>query len=171
MLLFDHDGGASIQLLYAGDPMTAATEAAKLETFCLACHGDGTANGATSTPFSGGAGSTIPTVDETQWLASSHEGAASMTGGCFGNGAFGCHGNGHGSNGQSLLSPYLMTTASDLKEDEEGFCLNCHDSDGPASSDRKTNMSQAINWSTLPAGLNDLTTLNDRHDIQTSAQA
>jgi formate-dependent nitrite reductase cytochrome c552 subunit len=71
----------------------------------------------------------------------------------------------------SLLSPYLMTTGPDLKEDEEGFCLGCHDADGPASSDRKTNMSRPINWSTLPAGLNGLTTLNDRHDIQTSAQA
>lgn len=170
VLLFDHDGGASIQLTYSDDPMTVPSEAAKLEAFCLGCHGDGTTKDASTAPFSGS--TTIPLVDETAWLASSHEGAAAITGGCVGDGAFGCHGNGHGSNLAKLRAPYTATlNTTTLVEEEEGFCFGCHDG-GTAGTDIKSQFADAtINWVTAGQGVSKIATFNDRHDVQHAASS
>jgi predicted CXXCH cytochrome family protein len=175
VLLYDHDDGTSIELTHGGDPNTSSTEAAKLEQFCLGCHGDGSADrtgvtfptGASATqPFSSLV--TIPDVDSLVWAASSHEGG--VTGGCYGNGAFGCHGNGHGSNLENLRAPYNSTlNATTLYEQEEGFCFNCHTSGGAASTDIDAQFATPINWSESEWGLNQITTFNDRHDVQHAA--
>jgi predicted CXXCH cytochrome family protein len=79
VLLYDHDDGTSIELTHDGDPNTNSTEAAKLEQFCLGCHGDGSADktgvtfptGASATqPFTSLA--TIPDVDSLVWAAPPH---------------------------------------------------------------------------------------------------
>lgn len=163
----DDPGNTAAAVVLTGDPNTSSTEAAKLSSFCLTCHDADGANGDT-TPFSGGA--TVPPIDNTAWLASSHEGSGAIAG-CYGNGSFGCHSSGHGSEKKSLLAPPdVAATSTWLTEDEEGFCLNCHDSDGPASTDLKTAFNRSINWVQQATGLNDNPNLNDRHDVQTDAQ-
>lgn len=176
VLLFDHDGGASIQILHGIGPDTTVAEAAKLEQFCLGCHGDSSADN-TNVTFAGGASATapfsdltvIPAVDATVWAASSHEG--SLGGGCFGNGAFGCHGNGHGSEKLNLLAPWgVAPNVTTLYEEEEGFCFGCHTNGGAAGTDIKAQFdSTTINWSESEWGLNAITTFNDRHDVSHAA--
>ena len=175
VLLYDHDDGTSIEITHAGDPNSSSTEAAKLEQFCLGCHGDGSADktgvtfptGASATqPFASLA--TIPDVDPLVWAASSHEGG--LTGGCYGNGAFGCHGNGHGSNLAKLRAPYGSSlNPTTLYEEEEGFCFSCHSGAGVSSLDIQAQFATPINWVDELAGLNSSTTLNDRHDVQHAA--
>jgi hypothetical protein len=62
-------------------------------------------------------------------------------------------------------------TTPDSANVQEDFCLQCHDSDGPASTDLATGFSQLINWVQTATGLNSNPNLNDRHDVQYSAQA
>jgi hypothetical protein len=176
VLLYDHDDGTSIELAHDGDPNTNSTEAAKLEQFCLGCHGDGSAD-KTGVTFPTGAGAaqpftglaTIPGVDSLVWAASSHEG--NLTGGCYGDGAFGCHGNGHGSEKLDLLAP--SSFAPDpitLYEEEEGFCFGCHDGTVTGAANIKAQFdSTTINWSESEWGLNQITTFNDRHDVSHAA--
>jgi predicted CXXCH cytochrome family protein len=119
-----------------GDPMTNATEASKLETFCLACHDADGASG--SAPFTDGV---MPVeIDATLWSGASHALGGSvgpMT--CFGDGeTFGCHSTGHGSAKRTLLAPFDASqppVAGDALREEEGMCYTCHDADGPAASD------------------------------------
>jgi predicted CXXCH cytochrome family protein len=164
----DDPGNTAASVVLTGDPSSSSTEAAKLTTFCLTCHDADGANGDTS-PFSEGV--SVPVVDATAWSSSSHNGAAAIAG-CFGDGAFGCHASGHGSEKQKLLAPSgVAATAPALAEEEEGFCLNCHDSDGPASTDLATAYNQAINWVQIATGLSGNAELNDRHDVQYAAQS
>jgi predicted CXXCH cytochrome family protein len=157
------DTGAAIVL--TGDPATSSTEAAKLTTFCLGCHDADGANG--SPPFSDNA--TPPALDPAAWNASSHETSAVIVG-CFGDGTFGCHASGHGSEKRKLLAPPdVPATAPALAEEEEGFCFNCHDADGPASTDIAGKFAATIKWVTAPVGEFNNTELNDRHDVQYSA--
>lgn len=163
--LNDVDGGASIVL--TGDPAADTAEAAKLTTFCLACHDSDGAAGAA--PFSDGI--MPPVIDATAWGASSHDGAAAIVG-CYGDGNFGCHASGHGSQKKTLLAPSgTAATAPALAEEEEGFCFNCHDSSGPASSDIESLFNTTIKWVTAPVGDYNNDLLNDRHDVQYGAQA
>jgi predicted CXXCH cytochrome family protein len=156
------DGGSTVVL--TGDPNTNPTEAAKLTPFCLACHDSGGSGPAQ--PFTDAW--TPPAIDSTSWDASSHNTGSRS---CFGDGTSGCHASGHGSEKQKLLAPgSVAPTAPANSEEEEGFCLNCHDSDGPASIDLNTAYSQAINWVQTATGLNSNPNLNDRHDVQYNAQ-
>lgn len=164
----DAPGNTAQSIVLTGDPNTSTAEAAKLETFCLACHD---ANGADGdvTPFSDGL--TRPLVDAAAWAAASHATSANVPAGCYGDGTNGCHGTAHGSLKQTLLAPAGVAAAVPaLAEEQEGFCFNCHDSDGPATSDLATPFGFAINWVRLPVGLNDNPNLNDRHDVQHAAQ-
>ena len=164
----DDPGNTEASVVLTGDPNTSSTEAAKLSTHCLSCHDADGANGNT-TPFTGGA--TVAAIDATAWAASSHEGSAAIVG-CYGDGAFGCHSSGHGSEKKTMLAPpETAATSTWLTEDEEGFCLACHDSDGPAGTDLKTAFNRSINWVQQATGLNANPNLNDRHDVQADAQA
>ena len=117
-------------------------------------------------------GFTPPPVDSTAWEASSHANDSEVRTCYGGTGGFGCHSTGHGSQKANLLSPpETAATSTWLTEDEEGFCLNCHDSDGPASTDLKTAFNRTINWVDQATGLNSNPNLNDRHDVQADAQA
>ncbi|NIQ59679.1 MAG: hypothetical protein GWN85_41345, partial [Gemmatimonadetes bacterium] len=65
----------------------------------------------------------------------------------------------------------LVATAPGLEEEEEGFCTNCHDADGPAATDIAADFAFTINWVDQAVGEQDLTTLNDRHDVQYAASS
>ncbi|MEI6435495.1 MAG: cytochrome c3 family protein [Bacteroidota bacterium] len=98
---------------------------ASVEDFCLNCHD---ANGVAGdmTPFSDNV--TVPVVDKTMWLASSHK-TKPYT-------CMDCHDNGHGSNKNALLGPFNYAgtgTGTDLMNEEEGFCLSCHGAGGVAT--------------------------------------
>ncbi len=157
------DGGATVVL--TGDPATDATEAAKLTPVCLACHD---ANGAAGNliPFSDGV--TRPFVDSVKWAVSSHKVGNRS---CYGDGASGCHATAHGSLKKDLFAPAgVAPIGPDSAAEQEGFCLSCHDSNGPATSNLATPFAAAIRWVTAAVrGVN--TTLNDRHDVQYGAQA
>lgn len=106
--------------VFTFDPLNKAS----IEGFCVKCHD---ANGAAGnmTPFSDN--QTVPLVDETVWLASSHK--SSLT-------CMSCHDNGHGSNKNEMLGPFDYTgpgTGTDLTNEEEGFCLSCHGASGTAT--------------------------------------
>ncbi len=162
----DDPGNTAASIVLAGDPLTSSTEAAKLTAFCLACHDADGANG--SLPFSDGVTPTV--IDATAWSSGSHSGAAAIVG-CYGDGAFGCHASGHGSEKKTLLSPPAVApTAPALAEEEEGFCFNCHDSDGPAGTDIESLFAGSIKWVTDIVGDYDNDLLNDRHDVQYAAQ-
>lgn len=159
------DTGTTVVL--TGDPASDAAEATKLSAFCLACHDADGAAGAV--PFADGAMPAV--IDTTVWSAASH-GQAAAVAGCYGNGAFGCHGSGHGSMKTSLLAPYgVAATAPAYAEQEEGFCLNCHDADGPAATDMEARYALPVNWVDQATGLNANLNLNDRHDVQQAVQA
>jgi len=96
-----------------------------VEDFCLNCHD---ANGVAGdlTPFSDNV--SVPVVDKTMWLASSHK-TKPYT-------CMDCHDNGHGSNKSAMLGPFSYTgpgTGTDLMNEEEGFCLSCHGAGGEAT--------------------------------------
>lgn len=158
---------AGIIYTLTGDPATSSTEAVKLTAFCLACHDADAAGG--GVPFSDG--QTPPVIDNAFWVASSHEQSAAIVG-CYGNGQFGCHATGHGSAKQNLLAPAgTPPTPPANAEEEEGFCFNCHDADGPAGSDIAGAFQPSILWVQAPVAPNDNVNLNDRHDVQQAAQA
>lgn len=118
----DAPGDTSASIVLTGNPSTSSTEAAKLSVFCLACHdGDG-AFGDTS-PFSDNM--TVPALSPSLWATASHALAPAIAG-CYGNGAFGCHGNGHGSLKTKLLAPDNVGPGTDDAGQEEGFCNACH---------------------------------------------
>jgi predicted CXXCH cytochrome family protein len=141
------------------------------ETFCLSCHdGNGVTSGAVPLPVGGSAmdpfadGNAPPSVSA-GWAGSSHNTSVNV-GSCIL-----CHDNGHGSNKLNLLSfwKYVSTADDDPYNEEEEFCFSCHDG-GVASTDLASMFAQAINWSNAVTGTNALTNLNDRHDVQLSAQ-
>jgi len=164
----DQPGNTGASVVLTGDPNTILAEAAKVEAHCTSCHDSDGANGNT-TPFSGGA--TVPALDLPAWAAASHEGTTAIAG-CYGNGLIGCHSSGHGSEKKFILGPGdVAPTAPALEEEEEGFCLRCHDSSGPASSDIAAGFNQTILWAQNPAGTQSNPNLNDRHDVQYDAQS
>lgn len=163
------DTGATIAVL-AADPFTNASEAQKLEAFCLACHD---ADGAAGTaPFSDAI--MPPVIDAALWTGSSHyagNGNGPIT--CFGDGQFGCHNTGHGSNKVTMLAPGDATASASTNDpfaEEEEFCFQCHNAVGPSGFDLETAFAQPINWVDQATGLNDNPNLNDRHDVQLEAQ-
>ena len=93
-----------------------------------------------------GSGVILPVIDNSAWTSSSHNTAGAIAG-CYGDGAFGCHATGHGSEKTKLLAPAgTAATAPANVEQEEGFCFNCHDSDGPATSDIDGLFSTTVRW-------------------------
>jgi hypothetical protein len=160
----DDPGNTTASIVLTGDPLTNATEAAKLADFCIACHdGDG-ANG-NSTPFSDAI--TVPQIDTAGWVGSSHAVAAT----CFGDGTFGCHSSGHGSEKNNMLADYLVApTSPSFTEEEEGFCYNCHSVAGGAQSDVETPFATATNWVINPVSYTANLNINDRHDVHFSDQ-
>jgi predicted CXXCH cytochrome family protein len=107
VLLNDQDGGAAY--IYDGD-------GASVEGFCVSCHdADGSLiNG--SQPFIASGDTNSP--PDMGWSAGvvSH----STFDACFN-----CHAQGHGSDFEKILA----------EDNEPGLCFNCHDADGPASTD------------------------------------
>ncbi|RMF95376.1 MAG: hypothetical protein D6734_05660 [Candidatus Schekmanbacteria bacterium] len=99
-----------------------------LEPFCLGCHDSDGANGVLA-PFSDTI--TAPNIAAT-WTGSAHQTSGFLT--CFGDGTTGCHQNAHGSEKENILAPDTPAATPPLyAEEQEGFCLNCHDADGPSS--------------------------------------
>ena len=152
--VYDMDTGASLVL---DDGINDAVE---YEQFCLSCHDcDGVTSGAIVLPPGGSAkdpfadGKAPPDVSA-GWAAASHNGSC-----------IDCHDNGHGSNKLKLLGywNYASTPDDDPYNEEEEFCFGCH---GGIAGD----FAQAINWSNAKTGTNSLANLNDRHDVQLSAQ-
>jgi hypothetical protein len=166
--LFNVDSGGFIEILDYIDPNDDATEADKLTVFCLACHDSDGANGDT-TPFSAGApvvnikdNTTDPNHD---WTNASHNTGGTPQVGCFGDGAFGCHGSGHGSMKLNMLAPWdAIPDPTTKTEEEEGFCFNCHDSDGPSSFDIESQIlgtqDYTVTSTNTPPGQ-----FNTRHDV------
>ncbi len=125
----DDPNNATTVVTLDGDPRSNATEARKLEPFCLACHDSDGAGGAA--PFSDGL--MPPIANATSWAASTHK-VAQMT--CMGDGeTFGCHSTGHGSVKTHLLAPWDANqppVPGDPLRQEEGLCYSCHGPNGPA---------------------------------------
>lgn len=113
------DATAVVEL--ADDPLSSATEAAKLEVFCLACHDADGADG--SAPFSDGL--TPTPVSASAWTQSAHEGK-SLT--CFGGGSSGgCHSSGHGTDQTAMLAArYDTDDGTTYAAARFQACWNCH---------------------------------------------
>ena len=117
--LLDPDQGYNAIITY--NPANKAS----IEDFCLNCH-DANGSSGDMTPFSDN--TTVPVVDKTMWLASSHK-TKPYT-------CMDCHDNGHGSNKSTMIGPYTYAgpgTGTDLMNEEEGFCLTCHGAGGEAT--------------------------------------
>ena len=127
----DDPGNTTAVTILNGDPGSSSTEAAKLDVPCLACHDADGANG-NVIPFSDGV--TRPPLDVTAWNTASHNQSAAIAG-CYGDGVFGCHATGHGSQKRNSLSPADSGPGAGNAGEEEGFCYVCHDANGPASTD------------------------------------
>jgi cytochrome c551/c552 len=126
----DDPGNTAAAIVLTGDPNASAPEAVSLNSFCLACHDADGANGDT-TPFTDNVA--VPQIDGAAWALASHN-STSPSVSCYGDGDFGCHASGHGSDKLKLLAPAgVPATAPANAEQEEGFCLNCHDAGGPSS--------------------------------------
>ncbi len=125
-----------------GDPLTSSTEAAKIEPICLACHDANGAGG--SAPFSDS--QMPPVIDSTKWATASHSLGLAGVMTCFGgDGQFGCHNTGHGSQKRKLLAPWdLAPIAPDYVSEEEGACYVCHDATGPAGTNLEADFAKAI---------------------------
>ena len=166
--LWNVDTGTTVAILSETvRPDVDATEAAKLTAFCLACHDSDGAAGAA--PFSDA--QMPPVIDETTWNSeTTHNLVGTLS--CFGDGlSFGCHDSGHGSQKVSLLAPSTVApTAPANIAEEEGFCFNCHDSDGPSIVDAESAFNTAILWAD-DAVASGSATMNDRHDVQYAAQS
>jgi hypothetical protein len=160
-------------IVLSGDPQTSSTEAEKLTKFCIRCHDTDGANGTTA-PFSDATDRIL--IDEAAWLASSHEGSADIAG-CYGNGTFGCHASGHGSQKTPLLglapaaAPDSGSSGNTLYYAQEGFCFNCHRSGVGSAPNIEDQFNTTINWVAEGAGAQNSLLLNDRHDVQHAAQA
>lgn len=136
------------------------------EAFCLSCHDSNGAKGDTS-PFSDNVNmvGTSLQMNAASWSAASHNGTKTgFSGSCVD-----CHDNGHGSNKANMLSPWNYVNAGTPTDDplqqEEYFCYSCHKSGGVAVTDIMTNYTRTTRWVQAATGENNLTTLNDRHDI------
>jgi hypothetical protein len=162
----------SIQLAIDGDPALDRAEAALLTPFCLDCHdSDGAlTQGANAlAPFTG---SGAPADIDATWSSSSHgsmpqtdppNGSGEIST-CFGDGSFGCHASGHGSEKLKLRTPdpHLSATSPDFSEQKEGFCLNCHRSSGESNFDINSGLLAGNdNTVTSPDGA----AINQMHDI------
>ncbi|MHC1706619.1 MAG: cytochrome c3 family protein [Bacteroidales bacterium] len=116
--LLDPDQGFLNVISY--DPVNPAG----IESFCVNCHDANGANG-NLTPFSDNI--TVPVVDPSMWGNSAHKSALTC---------ISCHNNGHGSNKNAMLAPYDYSgpgTGTDLMNEEEAFCLECHGASGTAT--------------------------------------
>jgi hypothetical protein len=139
-------------------------DATDYENFCVSCHD---ANGAAGdvTPFSDN--TAVITINMTAWTSASHNTVvSSFTGSCRD-----CHDNGHGSNKTKLLAPWNYTNdgnADDGLRQEERFCFICHDATGPSTKNLETPYGYAVNW--VDQVVHDNLNMNDRHDVQLSAQ-
>ena len=81
---------------------------------------------------------------------------------------------------QSIANDWLKTSDGDddPMNQEEQFCYICHGTSGPATpqipalinESVQANFGHTLRWVALPVGASGLTTLNDRHDVQKSAQ-
>ncbi len=157
--------GTPLVVLNGGDPLTDPVEAATLTAFCLACHDADGYDGANPTlPFTD---AEVPRDVATTWASASHNTVGALS--CFGEGTTGCHGSGHGSEKRKLLAlADVAPTPPANVEEEEGFCFACHQSGGISSVDVQSGFATAILTAddTTQYGL----TLNDRHDVQYTAQ-
>ena len=148
-------------------PLDNSGDAADYENFCNSCHDTNGANGDT-TPFSDNT-AVVAINSGTSWTNASHN--ASL--GTFNGSCLDCHDNGHGSNKKKMLAPWSYTNdgnTDDGMRQEERFCYTCHDADGPAMTNVQANYSLPTRWVQSPAGVNNLTTLNDRHDVAKADQ-
>lgn len=127
----------------AGSPLTDSAVARTLTPFCLSCH-DGSAAGRTK-PFSDSVA--VPALDTAAWRLASHQTEAPVVG-CFGNGTFGCHATAHGSQKRKLLAPAETGAGVNNVAEEEGFCFNCHDLNGPAATNIQGEFQKGTNTST-----------------------
>ncbi|MEN8173903.1 MAG: hypothetical protein ABFS03_13615, partial [Chloroflexota bacterium] len=153
--LFNVDTLASYALDGVDDP-------GRTEAFCLSCHDANGANG-DSTPFSDSA--SVVEINNASWTNASHN---ASTGSCVD-----CHDNGHGSNKVSILAPWDYTDDADPDDpmmEEERFCYDCHDTDGPAASNVAATFAPTTNWANAVVGTNAMVDLNDRHDIALTDQ-
>jgi hypothetical protein len=141
--LYNADTGAAIELTEYANPATedVAADRAALTTFCLACHDS---NGATATfnpddvtnpnasalrPFS----TTVTTDVVNIATDASNRAHTNGSASCFGDGNFGCHGSGHGGLKLALKTPTDVGPGAspDFTNENETFCLNCHDGGTP----------------------------------------
>ena len=144
--------------VYSYDP----TDPAGLEAFCLSCHDeDGAADGEGLQPFSDGY--EVPDIEGgvgSTWEDSAHRqigflpnGGSPLT--CLGDGTTtGCHGDGHGSDNEKILSS--EAGVGDIDE----FCFNCHTEGGV--------MNPALSGGDLSDDIEQAFGLSVKHDLGTS---
>ena len=142
----DQPGIVSAAIVLTGNPNTTATEARVLVPFCVACH-DADGAGGNTTPFTDGV--TVPGLDGSGWASAAHNRVSlGSEVGCYGDGAFGCHATGHGSEKRNMLAPPgAAAVAPALTGEQEGFCYNCHDGT-PASTDIQAEFQKGTNTAT-----------------------
>jgi hypothetical protein len=163
--LFNVDTGTGIEIASYIDPRNDQTEAAKLTVFCLACHDADGADG-DPTPFS----TNNPVVNiQASLREHTNDGPGSV--GCFGDGNFGCHGSGHGGQKLAILTPAESGpgTSPDFTDENETFCLTCHDGGVPVLTPAAPNIladlggSFAVSVEKVQADSN--AWVNQNHDI------
>jgi len=157
----------TIELGLYAEPRDNPAEAAKLTVFCLACHDSDGANGDT-TPFSTGA-TVVNIKDDTtnpehDWTNASHNTTGGIS--CFGNGAFGCHGSGHGGQKLTLLAPAETGPGTNNSNEREQFCFNCHD--GSPASNVLADYTGTLYTTISNEGKG--ASVNNRHDVMPSEQ-
>lgn len=162
---YNVDTGDPITLTSYANPSTenVAADRAALTTFCLTCHDENGANGDT-TPFTTGATAVnIKTGDPDRnpghdWTNASHNTSGAIS--CFGDGAFGCHGSGHGGEKLTLLAPSTSGPGTNNSDEREQFCFNCHDG-SPASTNIVADFSGDLHTATSAS----LAVVSNRHDV------
>ncbi|MDH3777362.1 MAG: cytochrome c3 family protein [Gammaproteobacteria bacterium] len=153
------DGATSFTQPTIGAPPTDPAEGEAFEPHCMSCHEDGLASSlpasgsdqTQASPFTGSGAA--PVINEASWTTAAHNRSTAPIMSCVG----GCHGSGHGSEQNSLLAPVGGPAQS-----ATDFCYQCHDSDGPASSDIQAQFNTATNYSDTSASG---APVNKKHDL------
>jgi predicted CXXCH cytochrome family protein len=185
LYVLDADDGTQYSTGVPGHDTLATPVNETFEPHCLSCHDDASADSLPASgtdqtqdsPFTGTNPATFAQriIDETAWTNSLHnrrtDDIPAPTGpfgpnpvSCVGDGTNGCHGSGHGSDQNSLLTPVTGALRS-----TDQVCFECHDADGPSSYNIFALFDPVANddWQVTSASG---AKANQRHDVSTADQ-